>query len=595
MVVFEIGAGRAAPPKSCCVCNGDAPEKDNAMVVCEGSKCGLIVHQRCYGVTTLPSSGKWYCKKCEPFSTIRSSKVRCCLCPARTGALKPTARSPNRDEFAHIVCALALPHTSVQNWATTMDLIKVDTRPESMGTCALCSRKDLATSGATIRCCGGGKNKGEGGESVCDQWFHVTCAQEKGLLSWQWSAGDGSGGGSRGGDGDGDGDPQNLSITVICAAHRKAIKQAEHAKVAQKRPVGKHAQQNKKAVAKTAAEAVAKGKGAAQTRTNANSKAKDSRIRSKVEAKSNAPTVTTATTLANTPAPAGLAQMAQEEHAEVVADAYAAGPGATTVTQSSPPPAKLLSLPSATSKKPSSRPRKRPAGASSPVLESAAATKNKRLAPTTAATNLVDAATANREGSSIYSSRKSKSNAQDKKELSDFSAVVDGFLEKQRRALLQLLLGHPSGQRGPSATTAYLKRDKLLALVAQQTKEEARLRVARDRLRAWRDSLLLLPDTASISAQAESEAVTAAAAAAAMAKAAPSAGSNTTTAATDTSVPTDFDSRLTAMREGLYMMADMTSDRSGELAALVPGLEEAVLRLQCTIDGCFETDETAVR
>lgn len=49
-------------------------------------------------------SGKWYCKRCEPHSTIRSTKVKCFACPQKSGALKLVAD----EQFCHVVCALWL-------------------------------------------------------------------------------------------------------------------------------------------------------------------------------------------------------------------------------------------------------------------------------------------------------------------------------------------------------------------------------------------------------------------------------------------------------------------------------------------------------
>lgn len=45
-----------------------------------------------------------YCKRCEPHSTIRSTKVKCFACPRKHGALKLVSD----ETFVHVVCALWL-------------------------------------------------------------------------------------------------------------------------------------------------------------------------------------------------------------------------------------------------------------------------------------------------------------------------------------------------------------------------------------------------------------------------------------------------------------------------------------------------------
>ncbi len=90
----------------------------------------------CYGVGPLRSA-KWFCRRCEPHSLLRSSKVKCHFCPVREGALKPSndaneygasvAAPPLAFAYiygrscavwAHVVCALLLPKLGFVDPAT---------------------------------------------------------------------------------------------------------------------------------------------------------------------------------------------------------------------------------------------------------------------------------------------------------------------------------------------------------------------------------------------------------------------------------------------------------------------------------------------
>lgn len=166
MNVFTVDDDVQAGP--CCVCGSSKPSADDALLRCGGKNCTVLVHQQCYGIHRLPERGhKWYCKKCEPFSTIRSSKVvgapchytlralapsavpaaspmtrgggappqKCCLCPNKDGALKHTTRS---DEFAHVLCALALPHAEFQSFEDKEPIV-VGAKPSG---------------GVSVHCCG---------------------------------------------------------------------------------------------------------------------------------------------------------------------------------------------------------------------------------------------------------------------------------------------------------------------------------------------------------------------------------------------------------------------------------------------------------
>ncbi|XP_063696653.1 protein AF-10-like isoform X2 [Culicoides brevitarsis] len=153
----------------CCVCSDERGWPENPLVYCDGSGCTVAVHQACYGIVTVPT-GPWFCRKCE--SQERAARVRCELCPSRDGALKKT----DNMGWAHVVCALYIPEVRFGN-VTTMEPIILQLIPperynKSCYICAEMGKGNRASAGACMQC-----NK-----SGCKQQFHVTCAQQLGLL-----------------------------------------------------------------------------------------------------------------------------------------------------------------------------------------------------------------------------------------------------------------------------------------------------------------------------------------------------------------------------------------------------------------------------
>ncbi|XP_041986386.1 protein AF-10 isoform X2 [Aricia agestis] len=153
----------------CCVCSDERGWPDNPLVYCDGNGCTVAVHQACYGIIDVPT-GPWYCRKCESPET--KGKVRCELCPFKSGALKRT----DTGGWAHVVCALYIPEVRFGN-VTSMEPIVLRLIPQERynKTCYICQdlgKTNRASAGACMQC-----NK-----SGCKQQFHVTCAQSLGLL-----------------------------------------------------------------------------------------------------------------------------------------------------------------------------------------------------------------------------------------------------------------------------------------------------------------------------------------------------------------------------------------------------------------------------
>jgi len=99
----------------CAVCLDGDCYHDNVILFCD--MCNLAVHQVCYGVPHIPA-GSWLCRRCL-YSPSKS--VDCCLCPSKTGAMKPVACEPGaKPSWAHVACAYWIPEVgfaSIGSWS----------------------------------------------------------------------------------------------------------------------------------------------------------------------------------------------------------------------------------------------------------------------------------------------------------------------------------------------------------------------------------------------------------------------------------------------------------------------------------------------
>ncbi|KXJ28256.1 protein AF-10 [Exaiptasia diaphana] len=153
----------------CCVCSDERGWDENPLVYCDGHGCNVAVHQACYGIVQVPK-GPWFCRKCE--SQERIARVKCELCPSKSGALKRT----DNGGWAHVVCALYIPEVRFGN-VTTMEPIILASVPHEryLKMCYICEERGKESKTAH-GCCMNCNKQG------CRQTFHVTCAQSCGFL-----------------------------------------------------------------------------------------------------------------------------------------------------------------------------------------------------------------------------------------------------------------------------------------------------------------------------------------------------------------------------------------------------------------------------
>ncbi|CAA0809914.1 PHD finger family protein [Striga hermonthica] len=151
--------------------NGDMGDTLNLLIKC--SSCGMVVHQRCYGVQGDVDSS-WLCSWCKWKNVVELSKATpCMLCPKQGGALKPVQKrgfgseyGRSMVEFAHLFCCLWIPEVYLENTRDMEPIMNVDGLKETRRKliCHLCKVKH----GACIRCTYGS----------CRMSFHPICARE---------------------------------------------------------------------------------------------------------------------------------------------------------------------------------------------------------------------------------------------------------------------------------------------------------------------------------------------------------------------------------------------------------------------------------
>lgn len=137
---------------------GDMENPLNMLIKC--SSCGMVVHQRCYGVQE-DVDNSWLCSWCKSENIVDvSAEKPCLLCPKKGGALKPVPKrglgsknGESKMEFAHLFCCQWIPEVYLDNTQTMEPIMNMnelkDTRRKLI--CYLCKVKY----GACVRCSNG--------------------------------------------------------------------------------------------------------------------------------------------------------------------------------------------------------------------------------------------------------------------------------------------------------------------------------------------------------------------------------------------------------------------------------------------------------
>ena len=166
--------GERSGVKVCGTCLGTHSDHSNEIVECDG--CGVSVHESCYGIQECGSVASnassactepWFCEACM----AGVSQPQCEVCPNIGGIYKQT----DTGAWIHLVCGLYIPHISFfdQERITRPTLFEINYQSWGRKACTLCRDIKFARTGVCIECDAG----------MCKSYFHVTCAQEAGLLS----------------------------------------------------------------------------------------------------------------------------------------------------------------------------------------------------------------------------------------------------------------------------------------------------------------------------------------------------------------------------------------------------------------------------
>eukprot|EP01138_Halocafeteria_seosinensis_P005093 gb/GECG01005207.1/.p1 GENE.gb/GECG01005207.1/~~gb/GECG01005207.1/.p1 ORF type:complete len:2339 (+),score=229.37 gb/GECG01005207.1/:1-7017(+) len=147
----------------CVVCYQTESWPGNQIVFCD--KCGIGVHQECYGVYNIPPEPEpWYCAPCS--EGYVSTDIRCCLCNQSCGGFKRVKKPSN--VWAHVACGLMIPEITFDDppLLEGIDVTLLDAQRRKL-VCSVCkNQQGEAANGACVQC----------GYGQCRTAFHPCCA-----------------------------------------------------------------------------------------------------------------------------------------------------------------------------------------------------------------------------------------------------------------------------------------------------------------------------------------------------------------------------------------------------------------------------------
>ena len=162
----------------CGICLETENTDEDEILECD--KCGITVHEGCYGDIDAEDSTPagddasddptepWFCEPCKAGLT---KYPHCELCPNLGGIYKHT----DTGKWVHLICALYTPCVGFRNLEKLETVVLEDVKSFQWGNreCVLCSDENFSRTGVCISCDAG----------LCKTTFHVTCALKNGFLS----------------------------------------------------------------------------------------------------------------------------------------------------------------------------------------------------------------------------------------------------------------------------------------------------------------------------------------------------------------------------------------------------------------------------
>ncbi|KAK6132390.1 hypothetical protein DH2020_033829 [Rehmannia glutinosa] len=149
---------------------GDMGDPVNLLVKC--SSCGMVVHQRCYGVQE-DANSSWLCSWCKLKDVVDLNTVTpCLLCPKQGGALKPVQKrgfvndnKGSKVEFAHLFCCQWMPEVYLENTRTMEPIMNVDELKDTRRKliCYLCKveLRAFCSKHSEVQCDSGSQDTGD--------------------------------------------------------------------------------------------------------------------------------------------------------------------------------------------------------------------------------------------------------------------------------------------------------------------------------------------------------------------------------------------------------------------------------------------------
>jgi len=160
--------------EGCCICDVSDASNIDPLVYCD--QCNLAVHKLCYGIEKIPEDD-WFCNTClywkkkrskDPLVDPDSKPIKCVLCDRKGGAMKECY--PEKDQWAHMVCALFIEEVSFNDSQTSSGIIinQIPARKKVSATrkCTCCIKE-----GYVVDC--------QCETPGCNKKFHITCAQAR--------------------------------------------------------------------------------------------------------------------------------------------------------------------------------------------------------------------------------------------------------------------------------------------------------------------------------------------------------------------------------------------------------------------------------
>ncbi|KAK2952340.1 hypothetical protein BLNAU_12750 [Blattamonas nauphoetae] len=146
-------------PHPCQICGDRISDNENPIVAC--SQCGVITHQRCYGIDTEDlEDSEYVCRPCR--AKVLTPQCTCCL--KHGGGPMIPVKDSHPTRWAHVICVRPFSEADIPPEKSWVSLARCTERQKRNWTCAVCKRND----GICAECFA----------PICKRQFHGYCGLE---------------------------------------------------------------------------------------------------------------------------------------------------------------------------------------------------------------------------------------------------------------------------------------------------------------------------------------------------------------------------------------------------------------------------------